>query len=238
MLASASSPAQSRPAAQRPLTGRDQRALYNPHPAPSGLLALEQKCMGTELSSEGLDARRRRLLFRAWHRGIKEMDLIMGALRRCRSGRLTDAEIDGFEALMEVPDQQIAGLGAGRRAAPIPNLTRRCSAVCATSTFEHRLMKPMPQSPADLLKPGQPLTLAHVVDGAEGLVIADLARAIAGAQGRAGDSLWWSAATARAWRSWRGRCVLCARLRCWNSRPGTACLTTACRPMPAWWRSA
>ena len=35
------------------------------------------------------------------------------------------------------------------------------------------------KSPADLLKPGRPLTLANVADGAEGLVTADLARAVA-----------------------------------------------------------
>ena len=34
-------------------------------------------------------------------------------------------------------------------------------------------------SPAARLKPGRPLTLAGIADGAEGLVIADLARAIA-----------------------------------------------------------
>ena len=33
---------------------------------------------GTTRSSEGLDLRRRKLLFRAWHRGMREMDLIMG----------------------------------------------------------------------------------------------------------------------------------------------------------------
>jgi transcription-repair coupling factor (superfamily II helicase) len=37
----------------------------------------------------------------------------------------------------------------------------------------------MTKSPAELLKPGKPLTLAQVADGAEGLVLADLARAIA-----------------------------------------------------------
>src|SRR3569833_2887701 len=37
----------------------------------------------------------------------------------------------------------------------------------------------MPASPAQSLKPGRPLTLAQVVDGAEGRVLADLARAIA-----------------------------------------------------------
>jgi antitoxin CptB len=33
---------------------------------------------GTIRSSDGLDVRRRRILFRAWHRGMREMDLIMG----------------------------------------------------------------------------------------------------------------------------------------------------------------
>jgi transcription-repair coupling factor (superfamily II helicase) len=37
----------------------------------------------------------------------------------------------------------------------------------------------MAQSPADLLVPGRPLTLAGVADGAQGLIVADLARAIA-----------------------------------------------------------
>ena len=40
-------------------------------------------------------------------------------------------------------------------------------------------MTAMTKSPAELLKPGKPLTLAQVADGAEGLVLADLARAIA-----------------------------------------------------------
>ena len=41
-------------------------------------------------------------------------------------------------------------------------------------------MNAVTKSPADLLKAGQPLTLSQVADGAEGLVLADLARAIAG----------------------------------------------------------
>src|ERR1051325_9396009 len=38
---------------------------------------------------------------------------------------------------------------------------------------------PTAQSPAELLAPDRPLTLANVADGAEGLVIADLAKAVA-----------------------------------------------------------
>src|SRR5215207_6261835 len=41
-------------------------------------------------------------------------------------------------------------------------------------------MAKMPaKSPAELLAPDRPLTLANVADGAEGLVISDLARAVA-----------------------------------------------------------
>ena len=37
----------------------------------------------------------------------------------------------------------------------------------------------MAKSPAEFLKPGKALTLSQVADGAEGLVLADLARAVA-----------------------------------------------------------
>ena len=37
-----------------------------------------QDMTGTTRSSAGLDERRRRLLYRSWHRGTREMDLIMG----------------------------------------------------------------------------------------------------------------------------------------------------------------
>ncbi|MGA2940904.1 MAG: succinate dehydrogenase assembly factor 2, partial [Xanthobacteraceae bacterium] len=43
----------------------------------------------TERSSEGLDDRRKRLLFRAWRRGVRETDLIVG--------RFADVYIDRFD---------------------------------------------------------------------------------------------------------------------------------------------
>ena len=46
---------------------------------------------GTTRSSEGLDARRRRLLYHAWHRGMREMDLIMGRFADAEIGTLTEA---------------------------------------------------------------------------------------------------------------------------------------------------
>jgi transcription-repair coupling factor (superfamily II helicase) len=47
----------------------------------------------------------------------------------------------------------------------------------------------MAKSPADLLRAGKPLTLSQVADGAEGLVLADLARAIAARPGAPAISL-------------------------------------------------
>lgn len=61
----------------------------------------------TERSSEGLDARRRRALFRAWHRGTREMDLILGRFADAHIADLNDRDLAAFEALMEVPDPEL-----------------------------------------------------------------------------------------------------------------------------------
>jgi antitoxin CptB len=73
---------------------------------------------GTRKSSEGLDARRRRLLFRSWHRGIREMDLIMGRFADAWIARLSDRELDDYERLIAVPDPELYAWIAGQEAAP------------------------------------------------------------------------------------------------------------------------
>ena len=62
---------------------------------------------GTTRSSEGLDLRRRKLLFRSWHRGMREMDLIMGRFADATVQQLTQEELAEFEQLMEVPDREL-----------------------------------------------------------------------------------------------------------------------------------
>jgi antitoxin CptB len=61
----------------------------------------------TERSSEGLDVRRRRLLFRAWRRGVREMDLIVGRFADAHIGTLDEPSLDDFEALIEVPNAEL-----------------------------------------------------------------------------------------------------------------------------------
>jgi antitoxin CptB len=62
---------------------------------------------GTKLSSEGLDDRRRRLLFRCWHRGIREMDLVLGRFADAHLTSLSDDDLTELERWLDVPDQQI-----------------------------------------------------------------------------------------------------------------------------------
>ena len=74
---------------------------------------------GTARSSAGLDDRRRRLLYRSWHRGTREMDLIMGRFADAAVGELTEAEIAELERLADVPDPELyAWLTGGR---PVPD---------------------------------------------------------------------------------------------------------------------
>ena len=86
------------------MTAASHAPIYPPA-GPSGFSALE--CRVNELSSDGLDARRRRLLFRCRHRGIREMDFVLGHFADAELTSLNDSEMDELETWLEVPDQQI-----------------------------------------------------------------------------------------------------------------------------------
>ena len=62
---------------------------------------------GSTRSSGDLDERRKRLLFRCWHRGTREMDLILGRFADIEIADLTDAELGQLEQLIEVPDPDL-----------------------------------------------------------------------------------------------------------------------------------
>lgn len=62
---------------------------------------------GTTRSSEGLDPRRKRLLFRCWHRGTREMDLLLGRFADAHIGDLSEAEVGQLEQLIEAADPDL-----------------------------------------------------------------------------------------------------------------------------------
>ena len=62
---------------------------------------------GSTLSSDGLDARRKRLLFRCWHRGTRELDLIIGRFGDAHLVGLSDAELGELERILDVADPEL-----------------------------------------------------------------------------------------------------------------------------------
>lgn len=73
---------------------------------------------GSTRSSADLDPRRRKILFRAWHRGMREMDLIMGRFADAQIGNLSEAELDEFERLIEVLDRDLLSWVTGEAQVP------------------------------------------------------------------------------------------------------------------------
>ena len=76
----------------------------------------------TELDNpepQPLDNRRRRVVYRAQHRGTYENDLLIGDFVKARIAGMTEAELDEIEAVMEFPDAELADWLTGRRPIPV-----------------------------------------------------------------------------------------------------------------------
>lgn len=56
-----------------------------------------------------MDDRRKRIRFRAWRRGFREIDLILGAFADAHLEGLDEAGLAEFERLLEQPDQDVYG---------------------------------------------------------------------------------------------------------------------------------
>ena len=53
------------------------------------------------------DPRRKRLLFRSWHRGTREADLILGSFAEQHLAGFDAAQLDRYEGLLNLPDPDI-----------------------------------------------------------------------------------------------------------------------------------
>ena len=52
-------------------------------------------------------SRVQRLKYRAWRRGMRECDLVLGAFADRMLASMSAEELDAFEALMEAPDDKL-----------------------------------------------------------------------------------------------------------------------------------
>jgi len=66
-----------------------------------------------------LDIRRKRLVFRAWHRGMRELDLILGRYIDQKMAQFTEAELDEFEKILSYEDHDLIGWLSGK--VPLPS---------------------------------------------------------------------------------------------------------------------
>ena len=57
--------------------------------------------------SANLEITRKRLLWRASHRGIKEMDLVLGGFASDNLKNMSEAELNQFSILLDIPDQDL-----------------------------------------------------------------------------------------------------------------------------------
>jgi antitoxin CptB len=72
----------------------------------------------SEPGQDALDLRRRRLLYRATHRGTKENDLLIGGFVSRHIALFSQAELESLEDLLELPETDLADWLTGRR--PVP----------------------------------------------------------------------------------------------------------------------
>ena len=73
---------------------------------------------GLNRTTDGLEPRRKRMLFRAWHRGTREMDLIMGRYSESVIETLSEDELGVLETLSEETDRDLLAWITG--AEPVP----------------------------------------------------------------------------------------------------------------------
>jgi antitoxin CptB len=65
-----------------------------------------------------MDDRRKKLRFRAWRRGFREIDLILGGFADAQLADLDEIGLAAFEALLEAPDQDVYEWITGQTPAP------------------------------------------------------------------------------------------------------------------------
>lgn len=86
---------------------------------------------GTKRTSADLDKRCKRILFRCWHRGIREMDLILGQFADENIDGLSNEDLTFVESLLDVDDRDLIQWVVGEVTTPaeydIPLFARICA---------------------------------------------------------------------------------------------------------------
>lgn len=82
------------------------------------------------------DIRRRRIRIRAWRRGLRELDILMGGFVDARIDALSAAELDEMEVLLDLPDAELLSWLAGGAPPPQGRDTALLRAIIAFHTHD------------------------------------------------------------------------------------------------------
>ena len=78
--------------------------------------------MNQDQAEKSITEWRKRLQFRAWHRGTREADLIMGPFAEREVPLMAAAELQNFENLLHCPDPDVYDWLTGKAAIPAEHL--------------------------------------------------------------------------------------------------------------------
>lgn len=67
---------------------------------------------------ESLETIRKRLLYRSWHRGTREMDLLLGRFAERNLPTFSGRQVELYEALLEYTDSDLYDWMSGREQPP------------------------------------------------------------------------------------------------------------------------
>ncbi|MBL4720730.1 MAG: succinate dehydrogenase assembly factor 2 [Alphaproteobacteria bacterium] len=62
--------------------------------------------------------RLKRIKFRSWHRGMREMDLLMGRFADLNIAKFSEAELDSYEVVLDYNDPDLYNWLSGRDEIP------------------------------------------------------------------------------------------------------------------------
>ncbi len=86
-----------------------------------------------------MDDRRKKLKFRAWRRGFREIDLILGGFADAHLNEMDEGGLDTFERLLDAPDQDAYDWITERAPAPAEHDTPTLALIRA---FRFHVAKP------------------------------------------------------------------------------------------------
>ena len=88
--------------------------------------------------TESIEVRRKRALYRSWHRGTRELDEILGPFAERHVNAMAEAQLDQFETLLERPDPELFSWFVERDPAPPEHQSEVLSMVLAFTAAKGR----------------------------------------------------------------------------------------------------